>query len=433
MTNWTQAKGPGDTPKSNAITDVACPFCGLVCDDLELARDEKGLHVTKNGCEKAVAGFERNVDGAKPQVDGRDVDLATAIQAATDLVRKSALPLYGGLGTDVDGIRAVMALADKSGGVVDHALSEGQYRNFRVLQTRGWITTTLTETRNRADVIVVVGSDLHKLHPRFFERIVNVEQSLIFEQPVKRTVVFVGKGLDQSAVKGPRIGEIITLGCDLDRVGEVMAALTAEARGAPIAADSVAGVPISDIRNLLERCQKASYPVFVWAPPSLNFPNADLVVSTVSDFVKELNLKGRAAGLALGGNEGAISAGAVSSWQSGYPLRVSFASGKPDYDFTRYAIPKMLASGDGDLLVWLASFTPDLAPPAAKIPTIVLGTPGLKLPSQPQVFIPVGTPGADHAGRIIRVDNVVCLPLRNLGRSNLPRAADIFAAIELAL
>lgn len=433
MTNWTQAKGQGEPPKSNAITDVACPFCGLVCDDVEIARDEKGLHVTKNGCEKAVAGFERKVDGAKPQVDGRDVDIGTAIQAATDLIRKSSLPLYGGLGTDVNGIRAVMALADKSGGVVDHALSEGQYRNFRVLQTRGWIMSTLTETRNRADVIIVVGSDIHKLHPRFFERIVNVEASLLSEAPPKRTVVFIGKGLDQSAVKGPRIGEVITLPCEIDRVGEIIGALAAEVRGTPVTQETVAGVPAGDIRALAERCQKAAYPVFVWAPPSLAFPNADLVVSTVSDLVKDLNVKGRAVGLALGGNEGAISAGAVSSWQSGYPLRVSFASGKPDYDSTRYAIPRMLANGQGDLLVWLASFTPDLGPPAAKVPTIVLGTPGIKLPSPPAVFIPVGTPGVDHAGRIIRVDNVVSLPLRDLGRSSLPKAADIFAAIELAL
>ncbi len=100
------------------------------------------------------------MDGAKPQIDGRDVDLETAMRAATDLIRASKLPLYGGLGTDVDGIRAVMALADKTGGVVDHALSEGQYRNFRVLQTRGWVMTTLTETRNRADVIIVVGTDI---------------------------------------------------------------------------------------------------------------------------------------------------------------------------------------------------------------------------------------------------------------------------------
>jgi formylmethanofuran dehydrogenase subunit B len=433
MPNWTRAKGTGEPPKSNAITDVACPFCGLVCDDLELARDETGVKVTKNGCEKAVAGFERNVSGAKPQVEGRDVDLGTALKAATDLIRKASLPLYGGLGTDVEGIRAVMALADKTGGVVDHALSEGQYRNFRVLQTTGWIMTTLTEARNRADVIIVVGSDLHKLHPRFFERIVNVEASLLSESPPKRTVVFIGKGLDQSAVKGPRIGEVITLPCDLDRVGEVVGALAAEIRGTPLSQETVAGVPVADIRALAERCQTATYPVFVWAPPSLNFPNADLVVNTVSDLVKDLNVKGRAAGLALGGNEGAVTAGAVCSWQSGFPLRVSFASGKPDYDFMRYAISRMLADGEGDLLVWLASFTPDLGPPPTKAPTIVLGTPGIKLTSTPAVFIPVGTPGVDHNGRIIRVDNVVSLPLRDLGRSSLPKASNILAAIELAL
>ncbi len=204
-------------------------------------------------------------------------------------------------------------------------------------------------------------------------------------------------------------------------------------RGAPLAQETIAGVPIADIRALAALCQAAAYPVFVWAPPSLNFPNADLVVSTVSDLLKDLNVKTRAAGLALGGNEGAITAGAVCSWQSGYPLRVSFASGKPDYDSFRYAIPRMLAEGEGDLLVWLASFTPDLGPPPSKIPIIVLGTPGLKLPNPPAVYIPIGTPGVDHAGRIIRVDNVVALPLRDLGRSSLPKASDILAAIELAL
>ncbi len=433
MTNWTHAKGPGASPKSNAITDVACPFCGLVCDDLEIARDESGLKVTKNGCEKAVAGFERKVDGVKPQVDGRDVDLDTAIRAATELIRKSSQPLYGGLGTDVDGIRSVLALADKSGGVVDHALSESQFRNYRVLQTRGWITTSLTEARNRADMFVIIGTDVHKLHPRFFERIVNVEHSLFSDTPPKRTIVFIGKGLDQSAAKGARIGEIVSLPCDVDRVGDVVGALAASLRNAPLAGDTVAGVPVADIKALAERAKAASYPVFVWSSSSLDFPNADLAVSAISDLIKDLNVSGRAAGLSLGGSEGGTTAGAVGAWQSGYPLRVSFASGKPDYDISRYVIPKMLAAGEGDLLVWLSSFSPDLGPPATKVPTIVLGTPGLKFATPPAVYIPIGTPGVDHAGRILRVDSVISLPLRNLGRSDLPRAADIFSAIELAL
>ena len=63
----------------------------------------------------------------------------------------------------------------------------------------------------------------------------------------------------------------------------------------------------------------------------------------------------------------------------------------------------------------------------------MLGTPGLKLAKPPEVFIPIGTPGVDHAGRLVRVDNVVSLPLKNLGRSELPSAASIFSAIEAAL
>ena len=51
--------------------------------------------------------------------------LATAVKHAAKLISKAKLPLYGGLATDVEGMRAVLALAERSGGVVDHALSEG--------------------------------------------------------------------------------------------------------------------------------------------------------------------------------------------------------------------------------------------------------------------------------------------------------------------
>ena len=48
------------------------------------------------------------------------------------------------------------------------------------------------------------------------------------------------------------------------------------------------------------------------------------------------------------------------------------------------------------------------------------------------MFIPVGTPGVDHAGRLVRVDNVVSLPLKDLGRADLPPVADVLSAIEAA-
>jgi len=423
----------GETASSAVTANVACPFCGILCDDLVVENTGGGLKVRANGCPKASAGFERQVAGARPQIEGRDVDLTEAVAAAARLIRQARLPLYGGLGTDVQGMRAVMALADNSGGVVDHALSEGQYRNFRVLQSSGWFMSTLTETRNRADLIVILGSDVHTLHPRFFERVVCPAETMFDDPPVKRTIVFVGQGLDRSGATGPRIGDVIEISCPNDQVGSVVAALKAEMKGTQLPGAGVPGVSGTQIKDLAARLGKAAYSVFVWAPPSLSFPHADLTVGLVSELVKEINVKTRSACLSLGGNEGAVSAGAVCGWQSGYPLRVSFASGKPDYDPLSYEIARMLAAGEGDLLTWIASFTPDLGPPETTLPTIVLATPGLKTRGTPAVYIPVGTPGADHAGLIVRCDNVVSLPLKDLKRSTLPSVADVLTAIRTAL
>ena len=432
MTAVLNSSTAGEQAKNQDYSNVACPFCGLLCDDLEIRRTGESLKVMNTQCPRAIAGFERAVADAKPQVAGRVVDLDTAIQRAAEIIRTAKLPLYGGLATDVDGVRSVMSIADRTGGIVGHALSEAMYRNYRVLQTGGWFMTTLTEARNRADLFVIIGSDVHTLHPRFFERIVCTPETMFATDAPTRDIVFIGRGLDQSGAKGPRIGKVTTIDCALEDVDQVMAALRAVLNGNPIPG-TVAGVPSADLQALADHIRKASYGVFVWAPPSLNYPNADLTVQLVAELVKDLNKTGRHACLSLGGNEGAVSAGAVCAWQSGYPLRVSYASGKPEFDPDRYQIPKLLKQGQGDALLWIASFSPDIEPYQSNIPLILLGTPGTKSAKVPDVFIPVGTPGADHWGRMVRVDSVVSLPMKNLGRSKLPKAADVIAAIEAAL
>jgi formylmethanofuran dehydrogenase subunit B len=417
---------------SELFENVACPFCGMLCDDLEIARTGEGLKVRKGGCGRAIAGFERKLPAAKPKVKGKDVDLAEAVKEAAKLIGEAALPLYGGLATDVEGMRAAMALAERSGGVLDHAASEAQYRNFRVLQSVGWTLSTLTETRNRTDLIIIAGTDVAALHHRFFERIAAPRDSMFGVSAKKRTVVVIGKGLDKAA-KAAGVGEVVSLPCKPEQVGEVIGALRARLRGFALNKLDIPGVKLADIDSLAERCRKAAYGVVVWAPAAFDFPHAELTVDQLAGLIKDFAPTQRFAGLTLGGAEGATTAASVATWQSGYPMRVSYASGAPDFDPDRYAISRMLREGEGDLLVWIASYSPDLVPPKTDIPTIVLGTPGIKLPKSTQVFIPIGTPGVDHAGRLIRVDSVVSLPLKDLGRADLPPAADVLSAIEAAL
>jgi len=45
-------KATGERTESEQFENVACPFCGMICDDLTVERTDKGLKVLKNACGK---------------------------------------------------------------------------------------------------------------------------------------------------------------------------------------------------------------------------------------------------------------------------------------------------------------------------------------------------------------------------------------------
>ena len=53
------------SPRPDDLSDVACPFCGLVCDDLVVGADSGRLTVKANGCALAAAAFRDAGDGAR--------------------------------------------------------------------------------------------------------------------------------------------------------------------------------------------------------------------------------------------------------------------------------------------------------------------------------------------------------------------------------
>ena len=61
-------KAKGERASSELFENVTNPFCGTLPDDLTVERTDKGLKVLKNGCAKSVAGFERKLPEARPQV-----------------------------------------------------------------------------------------------------------------------------------------------------------------------------------------------------------------------------------------------------------------------------------------------------------------------------------------------------------------------------
>lgn len=419
--------------QAGSVENVTCPFCGLLCDDLVIERDAQSrLSVKKNGCAKSIHFFERKpVTHFSPRVKGQTVSLDTAVLRAAEILKNAKLPLISGLGTEVQGMRAVMDLAENSQATLDHMNSKGFMRNIQVIQNSGWMTTTLTEVRNRVDLLVIVGTDIVSTFPRFFEREIWNTESMFGQDTSKREVVYLGgTNIDSSAGIAPDGRQPEVIPCEMALLPDVIAALRALISGKKIIATEVAGISTEALRNLADRMRKASYSVTAWAAGSLDFDHAELTIQNITEMIKTLNATTRAAGLPLGGVEGDMSANQVSTWISGYPMRTSYARDFPEHDVHHFSTQHLLDSREADALFWISTFNPDRLPPKTTIPKVVLAHPDMTLEEEPDVFIPVGLPGADHGGVIFRSDNVVSLPLKKLRSSALPALSDVLNAIE---
>ena len=419
---------------ASTLEAITCPACGLLCDDIEIHRDAANqLKVSKNACQKSIQFFERIAQNSTPSIKGLSVSLAEAAKRAAELLKTANQPLFAGLGTEVQGMRSVLSLADKVGATLDHMNNYSSLRNTLVVQNSGWQVTTLTEVRNRVDLLVIVGTDIVSHNPRFFERNVWNKESMFCQDTAAREIVYLGgQNLNTQAGVSSSGKKPSVLPCDVNRLPEVIATLNAIVSGKKLAVAEVAGIKLADLEHLAEKLKAAKYSVVTWVSSDLNIAHAELTVQNITELVIKLNTKTRSSGLPLGGSEGDYSVNQASTWTSGYPTRNRFARKHPEYDPYLFSTEKLLADYQADVFLWISSFNPDKTPPACKAPRIVIGHANMEA-KDADVFIPVGTPGIDHKGTMFRIDGSVSLPLSQLRSSELPSLSEVMAAIEAAL
>lgn len=388
----------------------ACPACGLLCDDIT------GDAIAKQqfSCGKAAKFYARVTTGAQPRVGGRNATLAEAVKAAAGLLKQAEAPLVAGSSTDVHGARALVKLAQHTGAAMTHLNAGSTLRNMKVLQHRGWQTTTLTEVRNRADVILMIGTDVVAHNARFFERVVWVNEAM-FTEPAARKIIYLGGDkLNTKPGVAPdgRAPEVID--CASECLPEVVATLRALVMGKPVIAETVAGVAVSSLKAVAETLKAAKYATLVWVSKDLHYDHAELTIENITETVVALNQKSRAMGLSLGGSDGDTSVNYAHTWLNGVIIDA------PEWE-------------SHDAVVWVNSYSPDTMPPAGTGPVIVLGAPDSTFETAPAVFIPVATPGLDCSGQQFRVDGSVTIPLIAAKPSDLPTLTQVVAMIEAQL
>ncbi len=411
------------------LDDRACPFCGLACDDLTLAVETGSVVASGGACARARAAYRRvgSALGTAPRawIAGQPATYDQALAEAGRQLAAAHAPLFGGLATDVLGMRGVMELADRCGAVLDHMNAEGKLRNLRTVQDQGWITTTLSEVRNRADLVVCFGSPIAERFPRFFERCVWIEDPMFGPPAEARQVVCIGPRAEHAAAISPGGREPEWIEIPLERLAEAAALMRGFAAGT-LPPQFASDLPHAALAALVERLRAAHYGVVAWAAADLDWPQADLSVQALTAAIASLNATTRCAGLPLGGSDGDFSADAVLLWQTGYPFRTSLASGTGCYDPVGLASERLLRQQDVDLLLWVSSFDPDRQPPvSARCPVLVLSCVGTPVLPDAAVQITVATPGVDAPGYQFRADKVVTLPLRASIDRQLPGVGEV--------
>ena len=390
---------------------ATCPACGLLCDDVLLENKQNKLQVLNNHCAKSIAFFGQKLSEVSPHIAGKPTTLAQAIAQAAQLLKQAKQPLFSGLSTDVAGFRALYNLSQKTNGNLQHINAQSSTRNMKVLQSTGWQTTTLTEVKNRADVIVCIGTDIVSHHPRFFERF--IQKNGMFINANQRELIFIGENLSLQKLKKDALEAASLLACRAANLPEVTLVLRALVAGKQLKASTVAGVKVSDLQAVADKLKNAKYAVLAWAAKDLDFPHAELTIQNITETVTTLNKTTRAAGLPLGGSDGDTSANNANTWLSGLALN--------DHEIAH------------DCEIWVNSFSPEKSPQKSDKPLIVLGNVNSQFEQVPDVFIPIATPGLDCSGTLFRVDSSVILPLKKVRENNLLTLSEIVREIEKLL
>lgn len=378
---------------------VTCLGCGCGCDDLTVRVRDGRIVELAPPCPVAKRWFG---DGAVPReilVEGRPETIERAVEAAASLLTnasRSLVLIAPDLTTQAQ--RLAIGVADVLRADVDGVTSDTAAAGLLVAQRRGRAGCTLGEIRNRADVVLFWAVDPRERYPRYLERYAAGSSTHVRQ----RALLSVSVGAD----RGPADAELeaeFTPGREVD----ALAVMTATARG-----HRLGELPpqLQPALAMAERLVTSRYVAIVHDAEPGREERDPLRTEALVSLTQALNGSTRAAlsSLRAGGNRSG--AEAALTWQTGYPLRVTFRDGYPRSRPGGSGLDQLRFGRVGAALVAGSAAAldgPRLTFDAA--PTVVIG-PGASAAAGARVAIDTGIAGIHEPGTGYRMDDVP-LPL----------------------
>ena len=360
------------------MADVTCMGCGCVCDDIELTAD--GLVRT---CPLGDAWWAERTGDPPPiaRVEGREVSLEEAADAAAAILREARAPLVYGLGqTSCEAQRRAVALAEAAGAVIDVGAATEAYAAI------GSSTATLGEIRDRAELVVIWRADPVVTHPRLLERL-RLDPSELIVVDSERTAT------------AEQAGEFVALDDDFEALW------------------ALRGGEAGRLSAVAERMLAARHVAFIHG--ALDELTALALLSLVRDLARDRH----AVTLGLRGDGNARGAEDVLAWQTGFAAPVDFARGFPR-EAPRAA--ELLERGEVDAALVVGADAPGNLP--SDLPTVVVDARATATADAARVAFATAADGIAVPGTVHRMDGVP-LPLRAPLAAERPSVEDVLAAI----
>jgi formylmethanofuran dehydrogenase subunit B len=420
---------------SYTVDNATCTFCGCVCDDMMLTVEDNHIIQARNACGLGKAWFAEHTIEERPfaLVDGRAATTAEGVEAAARILAVARFPvIYGLSDTTCEAQRQAVAIADLIGANIDTTTSVCHGPSGIAFQGVGESTATLGEIKNRADLIVYWGGNPAESHPRHFTRYTLTPKGMFIPNGRKdRTVVLV----DVRRTPSARAADIfIQIKPRSDF--EVLWALRALVKGRAISPsiEDETGVPLSVLQDLAQRMKNCRYGVLFFGMGLTMTRGRHFNSGAVLALATDLNEFTHFVAKPVRGHGNVTGADNVLSWQTGYPFAVNFSRGYPRFNPGEFTTVDLLARGEADAALIIASDPASNFPRAAgerlgQIPTIVLDPKATITTAKARVAFTTATYGINTAGTVYRMDDVP-ITLRPAFPSPYPSDEEVLRAIR---
>ncbi len=430
------SKAANGSSELKVVRDATCTFCGCVCDDIDLTVDGNKIIEAKRACVLGTAWFLNHEVEDRPSclIQGQPATVADGIERAARILADAKYPLIYGLSdTTVESQRVAVGIGDWIGGLVDTTTSVCHGPSGMPFQGVGEVSCSLGEVRNRADLVMFWGSNPAESHPRHFTKYSLMPKGMFVPNGRKdRTCVIV----DVRKTKSAKAADVF-IQIKPRRDFEGLWTLRALEQGIELDPRQVlddTGVPLATWQDLMARMKRAKFGVIFFGMGLTMTRGKHANSEALLALTRDMNRHTRFVCKPNRGHGNVTGADNVVSWRTGYPFGVNLARGYPRFNPGEYTAADVLARGEADAAMIIASdpmanFSEPARQHLKSIPYVALDPKETPTTRSAAVAFTVATYGINVGGTVYRMDDVP-IPLRPAFDSPHPSDFDILKGIE---